>query len=155
MSNTFDELFQKILNIGGDIEEGIYKGVGQFVSKVQADAKTLCPTDTGMLRNSITTSVKYEDGEIVGKVGSNLKYAVYVEVGTGPVGAKSKKLLPKGITPQYKSDGWYYKAKDGVRYTKGQIAKPFLYPSFKTNESKADEYIKKGIQAYLRGLDNG
>ncbi len=154
MSSSFEELFKKLLDTGGSIEEGVYKGVGHFVSKVQADAKKLCPTDTGMLRNSIMTSVKYNNGEIIGEVGSNLKYAVYVEMGTGPVGAKSKKLLPKGINPQYKSTGWVYKAKEGYRYTKGQIAKPFLYPAFKMNEGNANEYLKKGIQAHIRSLLN-
>lgn len=123
--------------------------MGNYASKIQADAKKLCPADTGLLRNSINTTVNYEGDEAVWKIGSNLEYAVYVEMGTGQVGADSKKLLPKGINPKYKTEGWYYKAKEGFRYTKGQPARPFLYPAFKSNESKINEYLKKGIQAHL------
>lgn len=154
MSQSFEELLAKVQNLGGNIEEGIHKGVGTFLSKVQADAKRNCVVDTGLLRNSIHTNVKYEDGEIIGTVGTNLEYAIYVEMGTGPVGASSPKLLPPNIKPKYKTTGWYYKAKDGVRYTKGQIAKPFLYPAFKANESKVKEYIKKGINSYIRSLND-
>ena len=153
MSSSFEELLSKIESLGGSIEEGIYKGVGNFVSKVQADAKRNCPVDTGFLRNSIHTSVKYVNKEIVGTVGTNLEYGLFVELGTGPIGAKSPKILPPNIKPKYKTQGWYYKAKDGVRYTSGQVAKPFLYPAFKANESKAKEYIKKGINAYIRSLN--
>lgn len=154
MSSSFDELLSKIENLGGDIEEGVKKGVGQFLAKVQADAKKLCPTDTGMLRNSIKTNVKVDNKEIIGEVGSDLNYAIYVEMGTGPTGASSKKLLPKGVNPKYKTKGWVYKAKEGYRYTQGQIAKPFLYPAFKMNENNVKEYLKKGVQSYLRGLNN-
>lgn len=154
MSQSFEELLSKIQNLGGSIEEGIFKGVGHYVSKIQADAKRNCTVDTGHLRNSIHTKVKYEKEEIVGTVGTNLEYALYVELGTGPVGAKSPKLLPPHINPKYKTQGWYYKAKEGIRYTKGQIAKPFLYPAFKVNESKAKDYIKKGINAYIRSLND-
>ncbi len=153
MSQSFEELLSKIQNLGGSIEEGIYKGIGHYVSKIQADAKRNCPVDTGHLRNSIHTNVKYEDTQIVGTVGTNLNYAIYVELGTGPIGSKSPKILPTNITPKYKTQGWYYKAKDGIRYTKGQAAKPFLYPAFKANENKAKEYIKKGISAYIRSLN--
>ncbi len=153
MSQSFEELLSKIKNLGGSIEEGIYNGVGHYVSKIQADARKNCPVDTGHLRNNIHTNVKYEDKQIVGTVGTNLNYAIYVELGTGPVGARSPKMLPPNITPKYKTQGWYYKSKDGVRYTKGQVAKPFLYPAFKINEIKAKEYIKKGINSYIRSLN--
>jgi phage gpG-like protein len=39
--------------------------------------------DTGMLRRSITHTVEYgDDGEVIGKVGTNLKYGKYLEFGT-------------------------------------------------------------------------
>ena len=47
MSQSFEELLSKIQNLGGSIEEGIYKGIGHYVSKIQADAKRNCPVDTG------------------------------------------------------------------------------------------------------------
>lgn len=50
---------------------------------VQRDAKRLAPVDTGRLRASITPSIRQENG-ILGVVGSNVKYAPYMELGTKP-----------------------------------------------------------------------
>lgn len=44
-------------------------------------AKKLCPVDTGNLRNSITHTVS--NGEKAAYIGTNSKYAVYIECGTG------------------------------------------------------------------------
>jgi len=38
--------------------------------------------DTGRLRQSVTHNIQNENGEIVGRVGSNVKYAAYLEYGT-------------------------------------------------------------------------
>lgn len=46
--------------------------------KLEGYAKTLCPVDTGNLRNSIT----HETKEKYTQVGTNVEYAVYVEMGT-------------------------------------------------------------------------
>jgi HK97 gp10 family phage protein len=52
-------------------------------------AKQLCPVDTGRLRNSIT----WELGTIMGlptaRVGTNVEYAPYVELGTRYMAARS------------------------------------------------------------------
>lgn len=71
---------------------------------VEADAKRLCPVDTGRLRSSITHNVdegklkaqvtaggKYYDGSPLKKGasgGTNVKYAVYVELGTYKMAAQ-------------------------------------------------------------------
>lgn len=51
--------------------------------RVQTRAKRLCPVDTGRLRASIQTSAPFRRGDrLVVAVGSNVKYARYVEEGT-------------------------------------------------------------------------
>lgn len=45
---------------------------------VERDAKQLCPVDTGRLRSSITNEIEGE----VGRVGTNVEYAKFVELGT-------------------------------------------------------------------------
>lgn len=61
--------------------------------KAEKYAKALCPVGTpkstgkkgyrgGTLRNSITFNVRSEDKEV--DIGSNVEYAPYVELGTGP-----------------------------------------------------------------------
>lgn len=41
-------------------------------------AKSLCPVDTGRLRSSIT----YEVEDLTVRIGSDVEYAIYVEMGT-------------------------------------------------------------------------
>jgi len=49
---------------------------------VEAAAKRICPVDTGRLRASITHEVDASPGKIEGRVGTNVEYAAYVELGT-------------------------------------------------------------------------
>jgi hypothetical protein len=53
---------------------------GLFV--VERRAKHLCPVDTGRLRSSITHEVGIDAGGLVGRVGTDVDYAPYVELGT-------------------------------------------------------------------------
>ena len=51
--------------------------------RVESRAKQLCPVDTGRLRGSITTTRPVRRGKnLVVYVGTNVKYARYVEEGT-------------------------------------------------------------------------
>ena len=50
---------------------------------VASEARKIVPVDTGRLRNSITTSGPVPSGKgFVAFVSTNVKYAVYVELGT-------------------------------------------------------------------------
>lgn len=72
---------------------GIAKALVEIGLKVEKYAKALCPVGTvestgkkgyrgGTLRNSITFDVDESKNEVT--VGSNVEYAPYVELGTGP-----------------------------------------------------------------------
>lgn len=50
--------------------------------RVESRAKTLCPVDTGRLRSSITHAVTGGQGGLACRVGSNVHYAPWVELGT-------------------------------------------------------------------------
>lgn len=50
--------------------------------KVESAAKRTCPVDTGRLRSSITHSLERDGKGLVGFVGSDVDYAIYVELGT-------------------------------------------------------------------------
>jgi len=51
---------------------------------ITRSAKIYAPVDTGRLRASITQSVESTEDVVKGVVGSNVKYAPYVETGTRP-----------------------------------------------------------------------
>ena len=56
-----------------------YKAVTEAVITVEADAKLLCPVDTGTLKRSITHEVNSDEKKTVGSVGSNVEYAYWTE----------------------------------------------------------------------------
>lgn len=62
--------------IDGPIADYLEKIAGE----VEADAKAICPVDTGVLKDSIEHEV---DG-MTARIGSNVSYALYVEEGTSP-----------------------------------------------------------------------
>lgn len=53
--------------------------------KAESYAKKACPVDTGRLRNSITHAQMDENTEVIG---SNVEYAVFVELGTSKMKAR-------------------------------------------------------------------
>lgn len=57
----------------------INKALTKACLLVEADAKTLCPVDSGRLKGSIHSQVDNN----VGQVGTNVSYATFCEFGTG------------------------------------------------------------------------
>jgi len=60
---------------------------------IESDTKRQCPVDTGRLRASYTHEVTAEEGFIVGRVGSDVRYSRYVELGTYKMAARPH-LIP-------------------------------------------------------------
>lgn len=55
--------------------------------QVEGAAKRLCPVDTGRLRSSISHELALDSG-LVGRVGTNVEYAPFVELGTYKMAAQ-------------------------------------------------------------------
>lgn len=55
---------------------------------VEAEAKLRSPVDTGHLRRSITHEVESDNEKTVGRVGTNVEYAIWVEKGTSKTPAQ-------------------------------------------------------------------
>jgi hypothetical protein len=77
-------------NPKGQVARGILK-IGK---KVERKAKRLTPVDHGVLRNSITTELIIRKGPVA-RIGTKVKYALYVHEGTGIYGPKAKPITPK------------------------------------------------------------
>lgn len=56
--------------------------------QVDRQAKQLCPVDTGRLRSSITNELGRDAEGLYALIGSNVEYAVYVELGTSLAAAQ-------------------------------------------------------------------
>lgn len=132
-----DEVLASLGDLQGRIEEGGQEGIAKGLQRVVRDAKMAAPVDTGELRQKILASVGTTEGE----VRAYAEHAPYVEFGTGPVGKASG-----GRGKAYKTKGWTYFNGENFVHTRGQPARPFLYPAFKANREK----IIKDIAAAIR-----
>lgn len=102
--------------IKDNMKNALLRALEKIGMTAEKYAKRLCPVDTGNLRNSITHRV--DEGEPAAYIGSYMKYAAYVELGTG-------KHYPGGRpTP------WVYQdAKGNWHWPHGNKAQPYLKPA--------------------------
>lgn len=143
-----------------DAEIGLRQGL-EFIKR---DAKKLCPKNTGELRNSITEDVMHTSDGVVGDVFTPSEYALPVEMGSGEVGkASGGNGSPAKVS--YRTGAWFVPLKRGAVMmadtvveegsegfmTRGQPARPFLYPAFKENRSKVTQIIRNTIKKGLSG----
>lgn len=112
---TFEDNSDEVLKA---FEDAWSRGLERIGLKAEGYAKDLCPVDTGELRNSI--SHKVDESEQTVYVGSNNRYAAYVELGTG-------RYYPGG-----RPTLWTYQDAKGVwHWTRGNPAQPYLAPAVK------------------------
>lgn len=102
---------------------GVAKDMMRRGQLVENQAKRLCPVDTGRLRSSITHELRQERGVPVVRVGTNVKYAVYVHEGTGIYGPRHRMIVPvRAKALRFKVDSKVVYAK----HVRGVRARPFL-----------------------------
>lgn len=127
----FEKVFGKLEKLNEKLDEAIDNELKASALNVETNAKIDCPVDMGTLRRSI-----HYDAGINGKskyhaVLSNLKYAPYVEFGTG-----GKVSVPKG----YEEYAMLFKGKKKVV---GINAHPYLIPNFEIEKRNLIERLKK------------
>lgn len=144
-----ESLMKKLTELGGDVEETLYKSIQKQGELVKGEAKMLCPVDTGDLRKSIYKKTKRAKGKIIGIVYTNSDHAAYVEFGTGRTGEITNKNT--NVNVSYKQDKWLVNIPDvGPRWIEGQPAQPYLYPALKNNEKRIIEHIKADLRKAIR-----
>ncbi len=123
------------------------KGLEKGLKRTVAEAKALCQVDTGGLRNSIQSHVSRQGDKIDGTVSATGEHAVYVEMGTGPVGEVNHAGISPNAKPTYSPKGWTYfhpKQKQFF-YSRGQPARPYMYPAYKLTKRQIIEDVKAAI----------
>lgn len=75
----------------------VYRDIQIQTERVRNRAISLCPVNNGRLRASITGQVLSEQTGPVGRVGTNVEYALFVHEGTGIYGPKG---APYTIVPR-------------------------------------------------------
>lgn len=149
------ELFAQLDSLT-DIEEEIYKSVDACGEFVRDDARLRAPVDAGDLRKSINHTTQADGQEIRSIVHTNSDHAVYVEFGTGPVGAANHAGVSPDVPVSYSPDKWLGKIPGlvsdtdrGFRYIAGQPAQPYLYPALKDNEEQIEAKLAADIRKIL------
>lgn len=117
---------------------------GVKIAKVQV--RQLDAWFTGKLESSIEGYFNPSTG--VGIIKAGPPYAVYVEFGTGIVGARSPHPDPQewqyDVNAHGESGWWYYNSNDGkTHWTKGMQSRPFMYNTAKELESQCEKIVKE------------
>lgn len=120
--------------------------------KVRDEARKNVPVDTAELQNSIDYKVYEEKGKIIGMIFTNKEHGIFVEFGTGPIGAQNHQGISKEFNPEYTMQPWVYYSKDLDRFvfTRGQPARPFMYPALHDNRDKIAKFIKYQVNKKIQ-----
>ena len=141
MSVTITKTEDNSQEIKSAVEEAKYIALTIIGLKMEKYAKALCPVGTsestgikgyrgGTLRNSITNEV---DSDTV-RVGSNVEYAPYVELGTGP-----------HFTPP--PDWEQFTTSIGTGVSKGYVhPRPYLRPAIEDHIEEFKQIMEKELK---------
>ena len=103
MIEGIEEYLAKLTSMA-EIEDEMFQSVDQCGEFVRDDARLRVPVDTGDLRKSIDHTTRKENGEIVSEIHTNSDHAVYVEFGTGPVGAANHDGTSPEVSVMYSQE---------------------------------------------------
>lgn len=127
-----------------------------------ADARALAPASQftqaqGLpLKGSITSAAAYTDNAYVGFVRSTSDHALYVEFGTGTVGAASHAGVSPHVAVSYTArEKWTYAVENNAGdtlffTTSGMPARPFMYPAAVQNKKRYATLMRNAASAALR-----
>lgn len=172
----WESLMAKLDALGGShLEEAAKESVLMLALATTAEAKFLAPKDSGELRGEIHEAVEVDGSQAIGYSYTNSDHAPFIEFGTGPVGAESGGngsdvpisyamgpfLVKRGtgrpgeVVESYE-DYWVYCDEQGRFFaTRGQPAKPFMYPAAKKVEKQAQKIMASAIKAYIAKATGG
>ena len=170
-----DALIRKLTALGGNVQNAFNRAVIRTTSKARADAQMNVPhnsmsqaTSDGAASLASTIVERYNNraGVVTGHVETSSPHALYVEFGTGPVGAANHagvaptvpvvysrgpwKHVNKKTGKEYYTKGWVYRDVSGKYHsTMGQPARPYLYPAALMNrvtfQKETETALKEAI----------
>lgn len=115
-----------------ELKQATIQWLFQACMLVEGQAVALAAVHTARLRNSIDYVV--DEAELIGYVGTNVEYAIYVEMGTG-------EFAENGMG---RKGGWVYQDPSGEWFfTWGQEPQPYLRPAFRKNKSEIEALAKE------------
>lgn len=168
MSKTgFPEFSAQLGKICRELEDA--EGLKKATQFVRSAAVLNAPASSGYLRDNIFADVEVGGQVASGIVYTNVSYAPYVELGTGPRGAADHDGISPEVSPTYTMEPWwihesdldvgvaemyrwpYIDTPDGRFYKcSGQPAYPFMYPALKDNEDEVIKILDNDIEKVLK-----
>ena len=129
-----EEVFGKIDTLVDERE--LEQTMGKCCALVERSAKQKAPKGTGELRNSITSKVEIDEGEVRGIVYTPLEYAPYIEFGTGLFAEQGgRQDVP-----------WCYQDDEGNWHsTSGQHPRPYMRPALNENRELIKRVLKEAL----------
>lgn len=115
-----------------NVNVALKDGLQQVLLYLEGEAKQRCPVGNGTLRASITTSINDVGEKLVGTVGTNLDYAIYIHQGTGIKAPLGRQDVP-----------WiYYNLKTGEFVsTSGIEPNPFMLDTLNANRTEIAAFL--------------
>ena len=129
-----DALIKKLGKLPIEIEKEVANEVNASALAIQSKAKRDVKVDNSTLRSSIQLMSIFEDKRIIYSVGSRLKYAPYIEFGTGGL-----VTIPAG----YEDFAIQFRGK-GIRKINLR-PRPYLIPAFESEIPILRKNIQKVI----------
>lgn len=135
-----NQLLKKLDKLGANSGRVLNAAMLEFGDDICDAAKKAAPESSGALRDSIKVSSVYQDKVTIG---TNVKYARYVEYGTGPLGDPQVTHTTHPF--------WRYLGKNEQWVTShGNAPWPFMRTAFAMCKGKAGEIIKRSLERQLR-----
>lgn len=130
-----------------DIQEAALEAVEALCAEGERKAKEEAPVDEGELRDSITHAVTVKNGKVEGTITASTDHAMFVEFGTGIVGASDPHpynyLGWEYDVNGHGIDGWTYPKNGRFYHTLGQPSNPFMYRTAKYLTENAERILNE------------
>lgn len=166
-----DMLLSKLNSLDSAVaKDTMKKAVMQGGIIVQTQAKMLITSDSHALEKSVKLMTKETKKGHQSTVYTKSEYGAYYEFGTGPNGQENHEGISPEVTPRYSQRGWMIPAdamseekarKYGFKvaykngeiigyYTKGQMARPFMYPALHDHQEDILKNTKKLLSQKIK-----
>lgn len=117
------------------IELAAIRGLIKACMLVEGQAVALAPVASGRLRDSI--DYKVDEGELIGYIGTNVEYAIWIEFGTGEFAEKGNG----------RKGGWVYQDPSGEWFfTWGNEPQPYLRPAFRRTKKQVKAILENALR---------
>jgi HK97 gp10 family phage protein len=172
-NNDFNNLINKLSKMDTKISQEVATtAVKQAGVMVQSQARLLISSDSGSLARSIKIKNEIDEKKAKSSVYTNSGHGPYYELGTGPNGEANHQGISPNVSPRYRQTGWMipadamtvdkaesygfrvaYKNGDVIGYyTRGQMARPFMYPALHDQEDKIMKNTERLFKKKLKEI---